>query len=205
SRRAVHLVARRDARRDAGVRRPPLRRASLKRRLVLLMVLLALSSGNWSRAQETMRLPERLTDQEFWRLSEEMSEPNGYFRSDNLLSNELGYPGVLDDLIGRTKAGGVYMGVGPEQNFHYIAAIKPKMVFIVDIRRGNLHLQLMYKALFELSADRADFVSRLFTKKRPEGLSAKSTATEIMTAYWDQNKVPTGDAAAYEANLKAIQ
>jgi hypothetical protein len=27
------------------------------------------------------------------------------------------------------------MGVGPEQNFTYIASIRPQMVFIVDIRR----------------------------------------------------------------------
>ena len=53
------------------------------------------------------------------------------------------------------------------------------MVFITDIRRGNLHKQLMYKALFELSADRAEFVSRLFTKKRPDGLTTKSTGAEI--------------------------
>ena len=65
------------------------------------------------------------------------------------------------------------MGVGPEQNFTYIAALKPAMVFIVDIRRGNLDLQLMYKALFEMSADRAEFVSRLFSRKRPEGLDRR--------------------------------
>ena len=45
-----------------------------------------------------------------------------------------------------------------------MAAIRPRIAFITDIRRGNLHMQLMYKALFELSADRAEFVSRLFTK-----------------------------------------
>jgi hypothetical protein len=165
------------------------------------MLLLAISCGAWLLAQDAPRLPDRLADQEFWRLSEELSEPNGYFRSDNLLSNELGYPGLLDDLISRTKAGGVYMGVGPEQNFHYLAAIKPKMAFIVDIRRGNLQLQLMYKALFELSADRADFVSRLFTKKRPDGLGPKSTAADLMNAFWD---VKTSEQAVYKANLQAI-
>ena len=77
------------------------------------------------------------------------------------------------------------MGVGPEQNFTYIVATKPAMAFIVDIRRGNLDLQLMYKALFELSADRAEFVSRLFSKKRPEGLTAKSTRADIFAAYRD--------------------
>ena len=63
----------------------------------------------------------------------------------------------------------MYVGVGPEQNFTYIAALKPTMAFIVDIRRGNFDLHLIYKALFELSADRAEFVSRLFSRPRPDG------------------------------------
>ena len=91
----------------------------------------------------------------------------------------------MPELVARTKPGGVYLGVGPEQNFTYIAAMKPRMVFITDIRRGNLHVQLMYKALFELSADRAEFVSRLFTKPRPAGLTAASPPPNIMSAYWD--------------------
>ena len=45
----------------------------------------------------------------------------------------------------------MYIGVGPEQNFSYIAALRPKLAFIVDVRRGNTDLHLMYKALFELS------------------------------------------------------
>ena len=146
-------------------------------------------------------LPEQLTDQEFWRLSEQFSEPNGSFRSDNLVSNELAFPSIIPGILARVKPGGVYMGVGPEQNFHYITAIRPKMAFITDVRRGNLHLHLMYKALFELSADRAEFVSRLLTKKRSANLGAKSTAAELMNTYWD---LTTSDEAAYKANLQAI-
>src|SRR5262249_12702787 len=127
-------------------------------------------------------LPSQLSDQEFWKLSSESSEPDGTFRSDNLLSNELYFQYVIPPLNETAKPGRVYMGVGPEQNFTYIAALKPKMVFIVDIRRGNLDLQLMYKALFELSKDRADFVSRLFSRKEPAGLGAQSTAEEIFAA-----------------------
>jgi hypothetical protein len=127
-------------------------------------------------------IPARLTDQDFWRLVTDLSEPNGYFRSDNLLSNEMWFQYIVPDLVGYLKPGGVYLGVGPEQNFTYIAALKPKMVFIIDIRRGNLHTQLMYKALFELSNDRADFVSMLFSRKRPDGLTASSSVHEIFTA-----------------------
>jgi hypothetical protein len=145
-------------------------------------------------------LPGRLSDQDFWKLVTDFSEPNGFFRSDNLLSNESTFQYVIPDLLKNTRPGRVYLGVGPEQNFTYIAATKPAMVFIVDIRRGNLELQLMYKALFELSQDRADFVSRLFAKKRPEGLTTQSTAKEIFTAFWNQE---TNDEL-YNETLKAI-
>src|SRR5436190_21629989 len=120
-------------------------------------------------------IPSRLTDQEFWRLTEELSEPDGAFRSDNLLSNEMVFARMLPELLAHTKPGGVYMGVGPEQNFTYIAAMTSKMAFITDIRRENLHVLLMYKAIFELSKDRAEFISLLFTKPRPAGLSTSST------------------------------
>lgn len=145
--------------------------------------------------------PDRLSDQEFWKLSADSSEPDGTFRSENLLSNELGMQWVIPDLVAKAKQGRVYMGVGPEQNFAYIAALKPSMAFIVDIRRGNLELQLMYKALFELSADRAEFVSRLFSKKRPDGLTASSTALDIFAAY---EHVQTSEQL-YNDNLKAME
>src|SRR5438874_10394872 len=96
--------------------------------------------------------------------------------------------------------GRVYMGVGPEQNFTYIAALKPKMAFIIDIRRGNLDLHLMYKALFEMSKDRAEFVSRLFARKRPQGLGTQSSAEEIFSAY----ATVEPNEGLYTENLKAM-
>src|SRR5215470_5936967 len=80
-------------------------------------------------------VPDRLSDQEFWKLITDSSEPGGYFRNadiTNLTSNEMLYQRVLTDLLNRTKAGGVYLGVGPEQNFTYIAALKPRMAIIFD-------------------------------------------------------------------------
>src|SRR5437879_2439372 len=135
------------------------------------------------RRVEAEKLPAELTDEEFWKLSSESSEPDGNFRSDNLLSNESYFQFVIPKLNEITAPGRVYMGVGPEQNFTYITAIKPKMAFILDIRRGNLDLQLMYKALFELSKDRAEFLSLLFSKKRPEGLGQQSSVQEMFAAF----------------------
>jgi hypothetical protein len=146
-------------------------------------------------------LPEKLTDEQFWSIILDSSEPGGSFRSDNLLSNELQMQHVIPELIKTVPSGRAYLGVGPEQNFTYIAALKPSIAFIVDIRRGNLNLHLLYKALFELSADRGEFVSRLFSKKRPDGLTATSTAGEIFKGYWD---IETGEAL-YKQNVEAIR
>jgi hypothetical protein len=77
----------------------------------------------------------------------------------------------------------VYLGVGPEQNYTYISALKPRIAFILDIRRGNRDLHLMYKAIFELAKDRADFVSLLFSRPRPDGLSAETTVADLFAAF----------------------
>jgi hypothetical protein len=146
-------------------------------------------------------LPTQVSDQEFWKMVSEFSEADGSFRSDNLLSNESRLQDVIPDLLKTAKTGGVYLGVGPEQNFTYMAALKPAMAFIVDIRRGNLDLQLLYKALFELSTERAEFVSRLFARERPEGLGAQSTVQDIFAAY---ARAPRSDAL-YAKTLKTIQ
>jgi len=128
-------------------------------------------------------LPSEVSDGTFWKMIVDMSEPDGAFQFENFLSNELGYQYVIPGLLQNTKPGGVYIGVAPEQNFTYIAALKPKMAFIVDIRRQNLIELLMYKALFEMSESRADFISNLFARKRPEGLSERSTPAELFEAY----------------------
>ena len=151
-------------------------------------------------------LPTALSDRDFWALTEQLSEPDGFFRSnsgspDNLLSNEREVSTVAGALGGRVKPSGVYLGVGPEQNFTYIAAIRPRIAFITDIRRGNLHLHLMYKALFELSANRADFVARLFSRTRVPGSAATATAAELMSAIGRADPL---DEAGFRVNLKAI-
>src|SRR5262245_6795491 len=147
-------------------------------------------------------LPQRLSGAEFWKPSTDLSEPDGTFRSDNLVSNELFMQRIIPDLIRVVRPGRVYLGVGPEQNFTYIAAIKPAMAFIVDIRRGNLRLHLMYKALFELSEDRADFVSRLFSMKRRAGLSKRSTVQESFAAFEDPQ---LRSEELYKQNVAAIR
>ena len=114
-------------------------------------------------------LPSQLSDAAFWKMIGDFSEPGGVFRSDNLISNQSTFQHVIPTLNAHLSRRDVYVGVGPDQNFTYIAALAPRMAFIVDIRRQNLLLHLMYKAMIELSEDRADFLSRLFSRGRPEG------------------------------------
>jgi hypothetical protein len=82
---------------------------------------------------------------------ETLSEPGGFFRSDNFLSNETTYQEVIPELRKRVSPDGVYVGVGPDQNFTYITALRPRMAFIIDIRRQNMLEHLMYKAIIEAS------------------------------------------------------
>ena len=175
-----------------------------RRRLILItacLVFIMQAAVRLAPSGHAAPPPKELSDQQFWSLSKEFSEEDGVFRSDNLLSNETSFQYVIPNLLKGTKQGRVYLGVGPEQNFTYIAALKPAMAFIIDIRHGNLDVHLMYKALFELSKDRAEFVSRLFSRKRPNGLTEKSSVTEIFNAYLAAD----GSKEMYEENLSAIQ
>src|SRR6185369_12158343 len=104
-------------------------------------------------------------------LSTDFSEPSGDYPWDNWISNEDTVQQVIPILKQIVNPGGAYIGVGPEQNFTYISSLRPKVAFIVDIRRQNLLELFMYRALFELAADRADFVALLFSRTRPSGLN----------------------------------
>ncbi len=89
-----------------------------------------------------------------------LSEAGDRFISDNVVSNETS---LLQPATALTALhGGVYIGVGPEQNFTYIALSRPEFAFIVDLRRDNALLHLLYKSLFEIATSRLEFVCLLF-------------------------------------------
>ncbi len=176
-------------------------------RLAAIALFLAgfggLGAADWQFAgpATATSLPVRLTDQQFWRLSVDLSEPGGSFRSENLVSNEHTFQYVIPALKRRVAPDSVYLGVAPDQNFTYIVATAPRMAFIVDIRRGNLLQHLMYKALIEMSADRAEFLSRLFSKARPGGLGPASTAADLFSAF---SQVLTSEDL-YRQNVRALR
>jgi hypothetical protein len=174
----------------------------LKRLKVAALLPIVLVSATQQRlvSQRAEGIPPRLSDSTFWRLVTDYSESNGYFRSDNFVSNENTFQWVIPDLQRTTKPGGVYLGVGPDQNFTYLIALRPKIAFIFDIRRQNMLTHLMYKAIIEQSTDRAEFTSRLFARHRPAGLDSTSTARAIFVAF--QSEPP--DTVAYRRNLAAV-
>lgn len=168
---------------------------------VLTAAFALASAGNRAGPAAAEPLPSSLNDRAFWRLIIETSEPNGFFRSENLVSNERTYQDVIPRLVRSAAPGGVYLGVAPDQNFAYILALRPRMAFIVDIRRGNLLEHLMYKALFELSDDRGTFLSRLFSRPKPAGLTSRATAEDLFTAF----DAVSPSEALFQQNLADIR
>jgi hypothetical protein len=127
-----------------------------------------------------------------------LSEKGGYFDTDNLISNEQGYLAVLQDLDRAGLRGGAYVGVGPDQNFSYIAAARPDVAFIIDVRRDNLLLHLLFKALFTLARNRAEYLAMLCGRDVPNEVEAwRSKNIEALTGYVDT--APVLDRAAIDA------
>jgi hypothetical protein len=151
------------------------------------------------RAADT--IPTQFTDSEFWKMIGDFSERDGDFSVMSIItSKEVDYQTVIPNLKKAMKPDGVYIGVGPEQNFTYMSAMRSKMGFVIDIRRDNMIEHLMYKALFEISKDRVDFISRLFAR-RPAGSIAGTNARAIMAAFAN-SKV---DMVLYRDTLRAIE
>jgi hypothetical protein len=111
----------------------------------------------------------------------ELSEQTEYFFSDNLVSNEGSYLQVADELSRRT--GGAYLGVGPEQNFTYIALTRPELAVIIDIRRDNALLHLLYKAMFALARDRGHFLCLLLGRSyaNERAIGADATLADLLS------------------------
>jgi len=140
-------------------------RQSVTRSISLLSLILLVSFSPATIAQQKVEINEKRYD--FAQLVNRLSEKAGYFGSDNLVSNELSYQHVLGRMAKMNVTGGAYLGVGPDQNFTYIAQIKPRVAFMVDIRRDAMLQHLMFKALFMMSRNRIEYLSNLFARPLP--------------------------------------
>jgi hypothetical protein len=164
----------------------------------IFLITISLTLGAIVFSAET--LPSALSDSEYWKMINDFSEPAGYYQYNVITSNEVSYQHSIPDLMKTPRAGGAYLGVGPEQNFTYIAALQPKIAFIFDIRREMMLEHLMYKSVFEMSSNRVEFVTNLFSRKAPTQLGPDSSAAAIFQAF---ERVPP-DSTLAEQNANSI-
>ena len=135
----------------------------------------------------------------FSALSARLSEPGGYFDSDNLISNETSYLHVLGKLRELNVSNGVYIGVGPDQNFTYIAKIRPRMAIIIDIRRDNLLQHLLFKSLFARARNRVEYLCLFFGKPFPKNKGWEQRSLKEIVEYIDG---AASDAKLFEKTVK---
>jgi hypothetical protein len=134
----------------------------------------------------------------------QLSEPEGSFDSDNLVSNERSYLHVMPAIRDARFDGGAYVGVGPDQNFSYIAQVRPSVVYIVDIRRDNQLLHFLFKSLFQLSATRAEYLSLLVGKPAPAPAARwEREDIEKIVAYLD-GVAPRPDVQALRSKVDDV-
>ena len=128
-------------------------------------------------APQTSGDPKPFTATQFAALIERISEDGGSFWNDNYVSNEASYLHPLSKLRELGIEGGVYLGVGPNQNLTYIAKLRPRYAFILDIRRQNLLEHLLFKALFHFSRSRPEYLSMLLSRPLPSGCATGADCT----------------------------
>ena len=168
--------------------------------LAALLLIAVLVSPGVARPSFQERASQ-LSASEFSALSRRLSEEGGYFHSDNFTSNETSYLHIVDRLHELAEPGGAYLGVGPEQNYTYIAKVRPAIAFLLDIRRQAVIQHLMFKALFELSPTRAEFLQRLLSLPQAGKLPGREAPVPELLDFAGRQ----GDDAAFKANLALVQ
>ena len=153
--------------------------------------------------QAKPKQPDKFSAEEFSKLSRDFSEEGGSFRSDNFTSNETSYLHVVAKMREVGTTGGAYLGVGPEQNFTYIAKTRPQIVFLFDIRRQAILQHLMYKAIFQVSDTPAQFLSKLLSRPLPKekAPAANAPINELLAFF----STAAADEKTYQANLVEIR
>jgi len=168
----------------------------VKRVLMVNLLVVLLMSAAASRLANASR-----DHKAFAALSARLSEPGGYFDSDNLISNETSYLHVMGKLKEIGVSGGVYVGVGPDQSFSYIAKIRPRMAIMIDIRRDNLLQHLLFKSLFSRSRNRIEYLCEFFGKPVPKTKGWESKNIKELVDYIDST---ASDQKLFDKSLKDV-
>ena len=174
------------------------KRKHFVKRLVIanLLIVFAMSAA-------ASRLAEASKDHKaFAALSARLSEPGGHFDSDNLISNETSYLHVIGKMREIGVSGGVYVGVGPDQSFSYIAKIRPRMALMIDIRRDNLLQHLIFKALFARAENRIEYLCLFFGKPFPKTKGWEQRDVKELVDYIDGT---ASDPKLFEKTSKMVR
>jgi len=171
------------------------------------------TASNPRPGQRSTNAPERaatvqaVSDSAFAALVAHLSEPGGYFDTDNLISNESSYLHVIGTLEERGLEGGAYIGVGPDQNFSYMAAARPLVAYLIDIRRDNLLQHLWFKGLFELAPTRIEYLSLMFGRTPPPdpGGWTDASVADLVAFVDDQPYDRAVEAEIWSRVLEAVQ
>jgi hypothetical protein len=148
---------------------------------LMLALVIAASTLPLSHEQPRAATDVQVSVEQFGRYIETWSEPEGYFDSDNFISNETSYLHVIDDLHNRVTPGGIYVGVGPDQNLSYIVHTRPMLAIITDIRRQNMLEHLWFKALLSLASNRVEYLALLVSRETPQ-VKAGASLQDIFEA-----------------------
>ncbi len=167
---------------------------------LVLALLLGVSTVPWTHEQPLAAADVQVSNEQFRRNIDEWSEPEGYFDSDNFISNETSYLHVVDQLQQRVKPGGIYLGVGPDQNFSYIVHTRPMLAVVTDIRRQNMLEHLLFKALFAMAGNRVEYLSLLFSRQTPR-LKAGASFQEVL----DSIRAAKTSEMLFQTNWEAVK
>lgn len=96
------------------------------------------------------------------------------------------------------EQGGVYVGVGPCQNFTYIGALRPSFAVVIDARVDNLIEHLIFKSVFERADTPAEYLALLFSRRMSRSAPLPPGAAPLLSAF---DEAP-GPASEFAANLK---
>jgi hypothetical protein len=165
-----------------------------------LVLVVSASIIPWSGEQPQAATDVSVSIEQLGRYINEWSEPEGYFDSDNFISNETSYLHVVDDLHNRVRAGGIYLGVGPDQNFTYIVHTRPNLAVITDIRRQNMLEHLLFKSLFAMASSRAEYLTLLLSRN-PVTVRSGASLPDLMSAVRNSSS----SEAVFNKNFLAVK
>ncbi len=133
-----------------------------------------------------------------------LSEAGGFFDTDNLISNETSYLHVAPRLEALGVRGGAYIGVGPDQNYSYLALIRPEVAFLIDIRRDNALQHLLFKALFVQAPNRLAFLCLwLGCRAPPRNMTTDRPVLELL-AWVDSTRLDQASASRVRAETARL-